>query len=185
MFWAMLGATLLIAADAAAVAPTARYEVTFEGNWSAATHPTDYPSAAHFSPLVGALHDANVVFWEAGGLASPGLQAVAETGQTTPLDLEIDDAIAAGDASQSIFGPAVTGTGTETLNFTATTSHSQLTLVSMVAPSPDWFVGVGGLNLMQDGDWVNQLVIDLFTWDAGTDSGVTFLAPDLMTMPLH
>jgi serine/threonine protein kinase len=39
-----------------------------------------------------------------------------------------------------------------------------VTLVSMVAPSPDWFVGVGGLPLLQDGQWVDELVVPLPAW---------------------
>ncbi len=186
----ILGSTTLACAvllggatASSAQTPTARYEVEFEGNWSAVTHPTDYPTGGHFSPLVGALHNAGVDFWESGALASPGIKAMAEMGMTTPLDVEIDAAIAAGTAGQPVFGPGVDGTATEVVNFTATTAHPQLTLVTMVAPSPDWFVGVGGVDLIQNGDWVNELVIDLFAWDAGTDSGASFLSPDEVTVP--
>ena len=44
----------------------------------------------------------------------------------------------------------------------------------MVAPSPDWFVGVSGLPLFENGQWVEERRIDLVPWDAGTDSGTTF-----------
>ena len=36
-----------------------------------------------------------------------------------------------------------------TLNDVAvTTDHPRVTLVTMIAPSPDWFVGVSGLSLL-------------------------------------
>ena len=36
------------------------------------------------------------------------------------------------------------GTPTATVDFTVTTAHPLVTLLTMVAPSPDWFVGVSG-----------------------------------------
>ena len=58
-----------------------------------------------------------------------------------------------------------------------------MTLVSMVAPSPDWFVGVDGLELFQNNQWRNNVVVDLLPYDAGTDSGATFTSADLVTSP--
>ena len=45
----------------------------------------------------------------------------------------------------------------------------QVTAVSMLAPSPDWFIGVSGLNLYENGKWVEQISIDLPVYDAGTE----------------
>jgi len=53
----------------------------------------------------------------------------------------------------------------------------------MIAPSPDWFVGVSALALFEDGRWVGERRIDLVPWDAGTDSGSTFTSPDQATPP--
>jgi hypothetical protein len=53
----------------------------------------------------------------------------------------------------------------------------------MIAPSPDWFVGVYGLNLIRNGDWVNEMTVDLYPYDAGTDSGVDYVSPNLNSMP--
>ena len=73
---------------------TARYRVTFEATWSAATHPTSFPGNPHFSPLIGGSHSARVVFWQPGGTASTGIEAMAEQGSTSPFDAEIQAAIA-------------------------------------------------------------------------------------------
>jgi hypothetical protein len=48
----------------------------------------------------------------------------------------------------------------------------------LVAPSPDWFVGVSRLPLFEGGRWLDQGTIELVAWDAGTDSGATFTSPD-------
>ena len=58
-----------------------------------------------------------------------------------------------------------------TLDFEISRDFSLVTLVSMLAPSPDWFVGMSGLNLIENGDWVAEKVVVLQPWDAGTDSG--------------
>jgi hypothetical protein len=53
----------------------------------------------------------------------------------------------------------------------------------MIAPSPDWFVGVNGLNLFENGSFVNEKTIILYPYDAGTDSGTTYTSPDEPTEP--
>lgn len=45
-----------------------------------------------------------------------------------------------------------------------------------LGPSPDWIVGVNGLNLcLKNCSWIPDLTIDLFPYDAGTDSGITYM----------
>ena len=42
----------------------------------------------------------------------------------------------------------------------------------MVAQSPDWFVGVSGLPLLDaQGDWLSSRSLNLYPWDAGTEEG--------------
>jgi len=163
---------------------TSRYEVTFEATWSRGSHPTDFPANAHFSPLVGATHDARVRFWGEGLLASAGIERMAELGVTSPLDDEIQRAIDAGSAGALLRGdPIGRSPGSASISFEATQSFSHVTLVTMVAPSPDWFVGVSGLDLFAGGVWAEQLVLPLYAWDAGTDDGVTFTSPDAEARP--
>ena len=45
-----------------------------------------------------------------------------------------------------------------------------LTLVTMLGPSPDWFVGFSGLNMRENGQWKQQVVVELFPYDGGTRS---------------
>lgn len=53
----------------------------------------------------------------------------------------------------------------------------------MIAPSPDWFIGVRNLDLAPGGVWTEELVVDLFAFDAGTDSGPSYTSPDQATVP--
>jgi len=165
-------------------APTARYSVSFESTWSAETHPADFPSNPHFSRLVGGTHSSRVRFWAAGGTASAGIEAMAEEGRTSPLDEEVQAAIVAGTAGSLIQGGAIARSpGVATAEFEIGREHPLVSLVSMVAPSPDWFVGVDSLSLVEGGDWVAERIVTLHPWDAGTDSGTTYAAPDLDTQP--
>ena len=165
-------------------AAVARYRVTFDASWSALSHPTDIPRNPHFSRLIGGTHKSTVKFWEPGGQASEGIRLMAEQGRTTPLDTEVEAAIAAGQAQRVLVGDAIDRSPDRvTLDFEISRDFSLLTLVSMLAPSPDWFVGVSGLNLIENGDWVAEKVVVLQPWDAGTDSGATFSSADVRTSP--
>lgn len=159
----------------------ATYRVDFDVTWSAATHPGAWPASAHFSPLVGTTHDASHTFWEPGGIASPGIEQMAETGGTSTLRGEFTAATGRRGghlSSTTIFGP-----GRRSIEFDVDQSEPLLTLVTMVAPSPDWFVGVNGLDLYDGGTWADGLVVDLFAWDAGTDSGSSFTSGNQDTNP--
>ena len=54
-----------------------------------APHPLDFPSSAHFSPLIGATHTAEVGFWREGGAASDGIIDMAERGLTMDAYLHL------------------------------------------------------------------------------------------------
>ena len=185
LFRILLSAALLVAgaSPVAAITPAADYDVTFDATWTAATHPVDFPPGPHFSPLVTAIHNDQVSFWLSGTLASQGIEDMAELGATSPLDDEISAAIVAGTAVNMVIVPGINSPGQQTLSVSLTQSHPRLTLVSMLAPSPDWFIGVSGVDLIVAGDWVDELVIDLRAYDAGTDNGVTYLSPDDDTVP--
>jgi hypothetical protein len=45
-----------------------------------------------------------------------------------------------------------------------------VTLVSMLGPTPDWFVGVSGVPLRENDQWLLQVVVDLMPYDGGTRS---------------
>lgn len=66
---------------------------------------------------------------------------------------------------------------------TLTPDFPLVTLVAMIAPSPDWFVGVGNLDLRPGGEWIEEIVVELYPFDAGTDSGPGYTSPDQATIP--
>ncbi|HEX9792495.1 MAG TPA: spondin domain-containing protein [Planctomycetota bacterium] len=115
----------------------ARYEVVFESTWSASTHPADFPPGPHMSGLVGGTRRAGVSFWNLGGLASAGIESMAETGSKTALIAEVNAAITAGDVEFVLSGGGIgTSPGSVTMQFDVTSDFSRVTLVSMIAPQP-------------------------------------------------
>ncbi|HEX5053608.1 MAG TPA: spondin domain-containing protein [Planctomycetota bacterium] len=185
----MRSSTLLVAFHLAAGClaaqhGTARYQLVFESTWSATTHPVQFPSGPHFSPLTGGTHTNAVDFWLPGALASPGIEAMAELGSTSPLTSEVQNAVNGGTADQVlVFGGLSPSPGQYSTQFTISADFPLFTLVTMLAPSPDWFVGVHGLPLLQNGDWVDSLVVPLIVYDAGTDDGTTYNSPNLEAVP--
>jgi hypothetical protein len=163
---------------------SARYRVTWTSTWSAETHPTDFPGAgAHFTGLIGAAHNDQVALWERGGLASPGIKSMAETGSKGALTSEVNAAITAGTTASLLSGSGISTPDQTTLEFDLTTDHPLVSLVCMVAPSPDWFVGVHGMSLFENGRWLETRTIALDSYDAGTDSGLSYRSPNEVTNP--
>ncbi len=177
----------LLAAPAALAQGDATYGVTFEADWSAATHPDGFPPNPHFSGLVGATHDATTSLWAPGKLASPGIEVMAETGGKSTLLAEVNALIADGRAATALSGSGVgLSPGSVSMTFEVAETHPLVSLVTMIAPSPDWFVGVRDLDLRdEDGEegWADEITVTLFAYDAGTDSGPNYTSSNQDTNP--
>ena len=156
------------------------YTIDFQGGWTTAATPRGRPSGAHFSRLIGAVHNVGATFLERGETASDGVESMAETGGTSTLTNEINlqvnadppAALAVLRGTTDNIGPTATRTLSDVR---VTTEHPRVTLTTMIAPSPDWFVGVSGLVLYdaQDG-WLQTHTVDLYPWAAGTENGTRF-----------
>jgi len=49
----------------------------------------------------------------------------------------------------------------------------RVSMVTMLGPSPYWFVGVSGLTIQDADGWLENLSVDLPLYDAGTKSDIT------------
>ena len=176
-------ATLPVITPAQGNAQSATYRVTFDGKWTTSVTSGGLPSGAHFSPLIGAVHNDSVTFWSVGGTASAGIESMAEVGGTSTLKSEIN----ANSNALAVIEKSLPsgGTPTATVDIAVTTAHPLVTLLSMIAPSPDWFVGVSGLSLRNTADdgWQPSLTVDLFPYDAGTEEGTEFSLTNSATSP--
>ena len=158
------------------------YQVTFQGTWTNAATPGGLPGSAHFTTLVGTVHNDRVTFWEVGGMASPGVEDVAELGQTSAFKSEINASDHAGAIIEKGLGSGATPEAS--VDFETTKDHPLVTLITMIAPSPDWFVGVSGLSLLDArGRWLPRLEVELFPYDAGTENGNRFSLSNPATVP--
>ncbi len=167
----------------------ATYSVTFTSNWTQTAHPHssgNLPGNAHWSKLVGATHNDQVVFVEMGGLATPGVEDIAELGSNTIFFTEVNSAIALNYANSVIDGDDLpTAEGQIIINDIITTEDFPLlTLLSMIAPSPDWMIAINSVSLLDtDGDWIDEIILNLYPYDAGTDSGVDYTSTNMNTDP--
>ena len=175
-----LSVLVLAACDAAEVEPApvmrapAEYTVTLEATWSATTHPEAFPSNPHFSRLTGAVHGPGLTLWRVGGPASDGVRSMAETGNTEALRTLVE-----GLGTRAVYlegEPVRLSPGSGSATFTATEQHPLATVVTMLAPSPDWFVGTNGLDLRTPDGWADRVEVDAVVYDAGTDDGTTYTA---------
>ena len=62
--------------------------------------------------------------------------------------------------------------------------YSMVSLITMIAPSPDWFVGVDSYDLCGMNGWKEKVTMDLLPWDAGTENGQTYSLNNAPTMPV-
>ena len=164
---------------------SATYLVTFSAAWSQANNGAPLPPDAHFSPLIGAGHNPLYTMWEPGGTASNSIESMAETGSTSALTVEISAHIAVGNVGAVVAGGQTQGAaGTITATLMTTCEHGLVSVVSMVAPSPDWFVGVHGISLLdQFGNWRAMAEYPLYVYDAGTDSGTVYTSANADITP--
>ncbi len=166
---------------------TATYTVTFNSIWNASDH-SSVPIGAHWSKLVGATHKTPNTFLELGQLATTGIKNVAEFGSNAVFNNEVNTKISNGEANQYINGPSL-GMGPGNIiiqNLQVDQKFPLLTLVSMVAPSPDWIVALNGYNLLDAmGNWKTSVVLDAFVYDAGTDSGSNYNSGNVVTSPFE
>ena len=163
----------------------ATYNITFNSIWNATDH-TSLPGSAHWSKLVGATHKTSNTFFQIGGIASTGIKNIAESGSNTVFNTEVNAQITANEADQYIYGLSL-GSGDIVINGLEVDEKFPLvTLVSMIAPSPDWFIAINSYNLLDTNeDWKTSVILDVFGYDAGTDSGSNYTSSNIITSPFE
>ncbi len=169
----------------ATTASAAVYNMTFTGLWEDAhVSSGSLPGSAHYTTLIGATHKAGEPLWAPGELATPGIENVAEVGSTFQLAQEISALKASGSVKDQIsLGGINSFPDSRSAEIEVFASHDHVTLISMIAPSPDWFVGVYDVALRDASGWIDSLSIDLHPWDAGTEEGDRFSLSNAASNP--
>src|SRR2546422_3994772 len=80
----------------------AEYTVIIKRTWTKKKHPFEHPSAAPFSGMIRASHNAKYSIFTVGRRPTPGLERLSEEGKHSPLDTEIRGAIDQGKDRKSI-----------------------------------------------------------------------------------
>jgi len=167
----------------------AKYEVIFEGLWSRHTHPKDFPRdewQTQFSHMIGASHSIDYDLWKYGEIATPAMALLAENGDTKKLEIDMK-------SSSHNIRSVIKARGLQQRSnvvgrtfavFRMDATKHLLSLISKIIPSPDWIVGVSMENLcLANGSWVDSRVVDLYPWDAGTNSGLGYHDHGNLTIP--
>ena len=167
----------------------AEYTIVFKSTWTQASHPFEYPEAGlvtgpHFSGIIGAAHNASYTLFKPGMMPTPGLERLSEEGKHSPLDAEIKAAEMAGNAA-FLFesGPLRDFKDSLVAVVRVDPKHQMVSLVAMIAPSPDWFAGVSNINLWENGHWAASRTVPVYAWDSGGDDGNTYKAADVDNNP--
>ena len=166
---------------------TANYNISVTTTWNATDHGSsalgnNLPNDPHWSALALVTHKNRNEFLQLGGLASQGVQNIAELGANASFQSQVNEAILAANADQSLqsgFSPRGSSSSTSINSITVSETYPLVTFLSMIAPSPDWFIAVNSETLRSGNDtvnngWKDTYSIELFAYDAGTDDGLDY-----------
>eukprot|EP00122_Pirum_gemmata_P002298 Pgem_evm1s2072 len=164
----------------------ATYMAVYRLNWIRTTTPRGFPGTggyrnggAHFSEFVGASHNSKYNMWNPEESASNAIRKLAEEGDYKPLVSDLEDAKDDGNVLDMDLSEFLdSGVGESVNAFEVDNSRSFFSSAGMIAPSPDWFLGVADVELCdrKTGKW-KQVALDgfpLYAYDAGTDAGLSF-----------
>jgi hypothetical protein len=160
---------------------TASYKLIITGTWAAPQH--TIPVTEHFTQFIGLIHGSECNVYKVGTLASKGVEDVAERGNIVVLKREMDSLIMLNKALSKFFLtiPGIVGKDYATINVNI--KNANISFESMLAPTPDWFVGVDSYNLIQNGKWITDITIPVYGYDAGTEDGDVFGYANPATLP--
>lgn len=159
----------------------ARYTVTITAQWKAPEFTV--PAGAHYTTFIGMVHNNAASLWKEGTKASYGMEVLAETGGGGPILAEIDSTIKSRNGLSLLLFVAPPVYSSSNVNFYCNSDYSRVSFASMLGPTPDWFVGINGLNLFADNKWIQDTTINLYAFDAGTEGGDMFGYNNPATVP--
>lgn len=169
---------------------TANYDISLTTIWNATDH-TSIPTDPHWSPLACATHKNmnDILEFSVPAPMTNGIKDIAETGNTSNFQSEINGNSNVDQYIQEGFSPrGAENSIASRSNLNVSEGFPYITLVSMVAPSPDWFIAVNSINLRSGNNpdangWENTFTMDVFAYDAGTDDGINYMSNNSTNSP--
>ncbi len=125
-----------------------------------------------FTPILVAAHDANGNLFDVGQPASTNLQAMAEGGALTGLETDLDGISA---THTNTGAPLMAAASvTVTLNTDSSPANTKLSVVSMLLPTNDAFMGLDAIDIPTTAGTYHYY---LNAYDAGTEANDELLNP--------
>ena len=144
---------------------------------------TNLTNGNHFTPLLVTAHDSSTHLFQAGMSASAALQAMAECGDLSGLTaIHAADADTIANPAAGLLAPAAS---TAAMLDTDGSSNTQLSVVAMMLPTNDAFVGLDNLQVPTA---AGTYTYYLNAYDAGTEANSELLdtsgcAPGMAGIP--
>ncbi len=144
---------------------------------------TNLTQAIYFTPILVSAHDTETALYGLGQEASPQLQAMAEGGDLAGLT-DLLDAVSADTVTNPAGGLLAPATSTSTM-LSTTDGNTQLSIVSMMLPTNDAFIGLNGWTIPSE---AGTYEIYLSAYDAGTEANNELIlegsgAPGVLGIP--
>mgnify|MGYP000545465246 CR=1 FL=1 len=117
------------------------------------------------------------VMMQKGETPTPGVEEMSESGKTAILIKEIQNIIDSNFALNQTKGKRIDSPGIDSNELNFSQDFSYITFVSMLAPSPDWFVAAS-TNLIENEKWKDKIELKLITYDSGGDDGQELTSKD-------
>lgn len=168
---------------------TAKYDISFFNGLTSARFGKLIPETGLvFSPLSAVSHSGRLSFLTVRGFASRPVEMIAETGNNAAFLSLARRFRKTGRGVKTVVGaegPTMPGTTTK-LRVAVDCEHSFITVLGMIAPSPDWLVQLSNRNLFNSntGDFVLWDSGHLIAYDAGVDDGRDFTPPTDLTLDM-
>ncbi len=160
------------------------YRLTIKGNFKKSVQGKKYfPRNPHFSPVVAISHNKKYQLFPFKTLASLGVKNVAETGNPGELISEVQSAQSKRAILDYETSSPFDGDEVVSVEVKVNKKNPYISLISMIAPSPDWVIGINNLKVIRQGKYLGKKVLPLFAIDAGTDSGKIYTSSDQATQP--
>ena len=134
---------------------------------------TNLTNGIYFTPLLVSAHDGATHLFQPGQAASLGLQKMAEGGNIADLLASLGgaDADTIDNPASGLLAP---GGSTTAMLDTSGTGNTHLSIVAMLLPTNDGFVGLDGLELpTEQGTYVYYI----HAYDAGTEANDEIIVP--------
>ena len=126
--------------------------------------------------MVVAGHKSTYTLWRTGLPLGTGATDVATEGKTTVLKTELTALKTAGSvADYCTLGSVTSVDGTSNCTLTLNGDASYISSIAMLAPSPDWFIGLDSKNLCDGTSWITAgKEVVLYAYDGGKRTGTTW-----------